>query len=277
MGRMGEPSDKETVIVPPVCCPACGEALVERGAHLFCMNRASCKPQAVARLAHFAERNAMDIDTFSEKTAELLYDKLHISDCSDLYRLTANDLMVLDGFKEKRAENLIAAIDKSRSCTLDAFLFAIGIPNIGRKTARDLAEHFGSLEAVRAASAEELTAIEEIGDIVAASVVEFFSFTENNEMVDRLLTAGVVPVFEKETVSEILAGKTVVITGTLSTLSREGAEALVAAHGGKASGSVSKKTAFVVAGEKAGSKLAKAQSLGVPVYTEKEFLEMLGE
>ena len=277
MGRVGEAGENETEIVPPSVCPACGEALVERGAHQFCLNRSACKPQAVARLAHFAGRNAMDIDTFSEKTAELLYDALGVHDCADLYRLTANDLLVLDGFKQKRAENLIAALDKSRSCTLDAFLFAIGIPNIGRKTARDLANHFGSLDAVKAATVEELVGIPEVGEIVARSVVEFFSFHENVEMVDRLLAAGVNPQHESTAVSDALAGKTIVVTGTLPSLSREEAEALIAKHGGKASGSVSKKTAFVLAGEKAGSKLTKAQTLGIPVLDEEAFLQMLAQ
>ena len=275
MGRVGEAGENETAITPPSVCPACGEPLVERGAHIFCLNRSTCKPQAVQRLAHFAGRNAMDIDTFSEKTAELLYDALGVHDCADLYRLTVNDLLVLDGFKQKRAENLIAALDKSRQCTLDAFLFAVGIPNVGRKTARDLAQHFGSLDAIKAATAEELIAIPEVGEIVASSVVEFFSFPENVEMIDRLLAAGVTPRHESDAVSDTLAGKTIVVTGTLPTLSREDAEKLIAQHGGKPSGSVSKKTAFVLAGEKAGSKLAKAQSLGIPVLDEEAFLQML--
>lgn len=275
MGRVGEESKSETIIVPPVTCPSCGAPLTERGAHLFCLNRQTCKPQAVARLAHFAGRNAMDIDTFSDKTAELLYDALGVHDCADLYRLTVNDLLVLEGFKQKRAENLISALDKSRHCTLDAFLFAIGIPNIGRKTARDLAQHFGSLEAVEKATAEELTAIPDIGDIVAASVVEFFSFPENMEMVERLLAAGVSPVHENNAISDIFSGKTIVVTGTLPTLSREEAEKLITLHGGKAGSSVSKKTAFVVAGEKAGSKLTKAESLGIPVLDEAAFLALL--
>ena len=277
MGRVGEAGENETVILPPTHCPSCGEALTERGAHLCCLNRSTCKPQAVARLAHFASRSAMDIDTFSEKTAELLYDTLGVRDCADLYRLTVNDLLPLDGFKQKRAENLIAALDKSRHCALDAFLVAIGIPNIGTKTARDLAQHFGSLEALKQATLEDLTAIQDIGEIVAASVVEFFSFHENVEMVDRLLAAGVTPVYESDAVSDTLAGKTIVVTGTLPTLSREEAEKLIVQHGGKAGSSVSKKTSYVLAGEKAGSKLTKAQTLGIPVIDEETFRQMLGQ
>lgn len=277
MGRVGEPGPDERPIEPPTVCPACGEPLERRGAHLFCMNRKTCKPQAVARLSHFASRNAMDIDTFSDKTAELLYDRLGLRDCADLYSLTANDLLVLDGFKQKRAENLIAAIEKSRRCALDAFLFALGIPNIGRKTAKDLADHFQSLDALKAASQEELTAIPDVGDIVAASIVEYFSFPENNQMIQRLLDAGVSPVYESTVQSHALDGMTIVVTGTLPTLSRDEAEALIAAHGGKPSSSVSKKTAYVLAGEKAGSKLAKAETLGIPVIDEAHFREMIGE
>lgn len=277
MGRVGEPGPDERPIEPPTVCPACGEPLERRGAHLFCMNRKTCKPQAVARLSHFASRNAMDIDTFSDKTAELLYDRLGLRDCADLYSLTANDLLVLDGFKQKRAENLIAAIEKSRHCALDAFLFALGIPNVGRKTAKDLADRFRSLDALKAASQEELTAIPDVGEIVAASITEYFSFPENNQMIQRLLDAGVSPGYESAVQSHALDGMTIVVTGTLPTLSRDEAEALIAAHGGKPSGSVSKKTAYVLAGEKAGSKLAKAETLGIPVIDEARFREMIGE
>lgn len=275
MGRMGEEGPDEQPILPPTHCPACGEPLMERGAHLFCVNRAGCKPQAVARLAHFAGRNAMDIDTFSEKTAEALYDRLGVRDCADLYALTAEQLLSLDGFQQKRAENLIAALDASRHCGLDAFLFALGIPNVGRKTARDLAGRFESLEALERADIEQLTAMDEVGDIVAGSIVEFFSFEENRKMIARLLEAGVQPTHESEKASDTLLGQTVVVTGTLPTLSREEAEALIVAHGGKAASSVSKKTGFVLAGEKAGSKLQKAESLGIPVLDEAEFLRRL--
>ncbi len=275
MGRVGEPSPEEKPILPPTHCPACGQALTERGAHLFCLNRTACKPQTIARLAHFAGRNAMDIDTFSEKTAELLYDALGVRDCADLYRLSVNDLLPLEGFQQKRAENLIAALEKSRHCSLGAFLFALGIPNVGRKTAKDLAGCFPTLQALSQATLEQLIAIPEVGAIVASSIVEFFSFEENLTMIQRLLGAGVSPINEKQSLSSSLQGLTVVVTGTLPTLSREEAEALVAAHGGHAAGSVSKKTAFVLAGEKAGSKLQKAQELGIPILSEAEFFQKI--
>ena len=277
MGRVGEPTETERPILPPDCCPACGQPLTERGAHLFCLNRVGCKPQAVARLAHFAGRNAMDIDTFSEKTAELLYDRLGVRDCADLYQLSAHDLLPLEGFQQKRAENLIVALEKSRHCSFDAFLFALGIPNVGRKTARELAARFPRLEDLSGAAPEQLTAIPDVGAIVAGSIVEFFSFPENQQMVERLLSAGIQPQNESIAQSEALQGLIIVVTGVLPTLSREDAESLIAAHGGRASGSVSKKTSFVLAGEKAGSKLQKAETLGIPVLDEAAFFARIGE
>ena len=273
MGRAGDPEPDETPIERPTHCPACGSELIERGAHIFCMNRVSCRPQAVARVSHFAGRDAMDVEGLSEKTAGQLYDQMNVRDPADLYHLTMDDALSLDGFKEKKATNLLTALDKSKHCDLDAFLFAIGIPNVGRKTARDLANAFGTLEALAAAAPEQLTAIPDVGDVVAASVVEFFSFEENRTMIDRLLAAGVTP---REAAPKAeggpFAGLSVVVTGTLPTLSRKEAEELIRQNGGTAASSVSKKTAFVVAGEAAGSKLTKAQSLGIEIIDEKEFL-----
>ena len=275
MGRVGEPGPGEKPIVKPDHCPACGAPLVERGAHLFCMNRVSCRPQAVARLSHFASRNAMDIEGFSEKTAGQVYDQMNVRDPADLYTLTMEQALSLEGFKEKKAGNLLAALEKSKSCPLDAFLFALGIPNVGRKTARDLAQAFGTLEKVEQATEEELTAIQDVGEIVAQSITEFFSFAENKLLIDRLLAAGVHPHAAAGPSEGPLAGMTVVVTGTLPSLSREEAEELIRQNGGKASSSVSKKTTFVLAGEAAGSKLTKAQALGIPILDEAAFRQKL--
>jgi DNA ligase (NAD+) len=275
-GRVGEPEAGETPIEKPAFCPSCGSPLVERGAHLFCMNRVSCRPQAVARLSHFASRDAMDIDGFSEKTAEQLYDQKNVRDPADLYHLTLEDALSLDGFKEKKAGNLLRALEKSKDCALDAFLFALGIPNVGRKTARDLAQAFGTLDKVSAATAEELTRLDDVGEIVAQSVTEFFSFKENRVMIDRLLSVGVKPREASGRAEGALSGMSVVVTGTLPTLSRKEAEDLIRANGGTASSAVSKKTAFVVAGEAAGSKLDKANTLGIPVVDEAELLRRCG-
>lgn len=275
MGRVGEPGPGEKPIVKPDHCPACGAPLVERGAHLFCMNRVSCRPQAVARLSHFASRNAIDIEGFSEKTAGQVYDQMNVRDPADLYTLTMEQALSLEGFKEKKAGNLLAALEKSKSCPLDAFLFALGIPNVGRKTARDLAQAFGTLEKVEQATEEELTAIQDVGEIVAQSITEFFSFAENKLMIDRLLAAGVHPHAAAGPSEGPLTGMTVVVTGTLPSLSREEAEELIRQNGGKASSSVSKKTTFVLAGEAAGSKLTKAQALGIPILDEAAFRQKL--
>lgn len=275
MGRVGEPGPDERPIEKPTHCPACGHELEERGAHLFCMNRVSCRPQAVARLSHFASRNAMDIEGFSEKTAGQVYDQMNVRDPADLYSLTMDQALALEGFKEKKAGNLLAALEKSKDCSLDAFLFALGIPNVGRKTARDLAAAFGTLEMLEKATEEELVAIPDVGDIVAQSITEFFSFPENMEMIDRLLKAGVHPREAQQQTGGVLDGLTIVVTGTLPTLSRNEAEELIRRHGGKAASSVSKKTAFIVAGEAAGSKLTKAQQLGIPVLDEAAFMEKI--
>ena len=236
------------------------------------MNRADCRPQAIARISHFASRDAMDIDGFSEKTAGVLYDSLGLRTPAELYQLTEDQLMSLEGFQEKKSHNLIVSLEKSRHCKLSAFLYALGIPNVGTRTARDLAEHFGSLEALRSASPEQLVAIDDIGDIVAQSITEFFSFEENTEMIRQLLDAGVQPEQAAARAGGAFTGLSIVVTGTLPTLSRKEAEDLIRSHGGNAAGSVSKKTAFVVAGEAAGSKLTKAQSLGIEIIDEAELL-----
>ncbi len=264
-----------TPILPPTHCPACGEKVTLIGAHLFCLNRESCKPQAVARLAHFASRDAMDITGFSEMTANQLYDALAVRDPADLYHLDKMQLLSLEGFKEKKAQNLLDALEKSKHCELDQFLLAIGIPNIGKRTARDLAQVFGTLENVMAADMDALLKIDEIGEIVAQSVVDFFALEQNRLMVERLLQAGVAPKAAAAKASGgALEGKTLVVTGTLPTLSRQEAEDFIRQNGGMAASSVSKKTSFVVAGEKAGSKLDKAQKLGIPILSEAELLAM---
>ena len=276
MGRVDEIRDGEREIEKPTVCPACGSALVERGAHLFCPNRDGCKPQIVMRLKHFAGRDAMDIDTFSEKTAQQLVDAGLIQEADQLYSLKREDLCALDRFGEKKADNLIAAIEKSKDCKLSAFIYAIGIPNIGTKTARDLADRYPDMDALRRAPREELVQMDDVGDIVADSIAGFFEDENNVRLVDALLAAGVSP-RRPQTVDAggALAGMTVVVTGTLAHFSRAEAEEAVRMAGGKAAGSVSKKTSLVVAGEAAGSKLDKANALGVRVIDEAEFMRML--
>ncbi|MBR6164695.1 MAG: NAD-dependent DNA ligase LigA [Clostridia bacterium] len=277
MGRAGEIQPGERPIVKPAVCPACGQPLTERGAHLFCMNRESCRPQAVARIAHFASREAMDIGGLSEKTAGQLYDQAGIREIADLYRLTPMDLLMLEGFKEKKAANLGDALEKSKHCDLDAFLYALGIPNVGRKIARDLAQAFGTLENLKKATAEQLTALPDIGEIVAASITEYFSFPENLKMIDRMLAAGVQLREMAHAGEGVFSGMSIVVTGTLPTMSRKQAEDLIRSRGGNASSAVSKKTAFVVVGEDAGSKLTKARNLGIETIDEAELIRRAGQ
>lgn len=272
----GEGEAPETDILPPQRCPACGGELTVRGAHIFCLNRQTCRPQAIARMAHFASRQGMDIETFSEKTAELFYDQLGVRTAGDLYALDKASMMALRGFGAKKADKLLAELEKSKSCELDAFLFAIGIPNIGKKTARDLMSHFGSLESLMAAGEEELMSLDDVGGIVAGSIREFFADEENLSFVRRLLDAGVKPqIHQEEAAGDLFAGMTFVLTGTLPTLSRAQAEEIIRKNGGKTAGSVSKKTSVVLAGESAGSKLEKAQKLGLRIMDESEFLSLV--
>ncbi|MDR3050599.1 MAG: NAD-dependent DNA ligase LigA [Oscillospiraceae bacterium] len=276
----GERQPGERDAEAPTVCPACGQPLAERGAHLFCLNRTDCRPQIVARLAHFASRDAMDIETFSEKTAELFYDALGVRDPADLYTLTPLQMVGLKGFGDKKAIRLLAELDKSRACAMDAFLFALGIPNVGRKTARDLARRFNTLDALMAADEAALLAVEDVGDVVAQGVLEYFACPENRRAVQRLLDAGVNPVplaQQPEGPAGALAGQRVVLTGTLPTLTRAQAEAMIARHGGEVLSAVSAKTTLVLAGAAAGGKLAKAQALGVPVVDEAAFRALIGE
>ncbi len=275
----GEGEAPETDIQPPTVCPACGGELVklrEDGVHLFCLNRTSCRPQAIARMAHFASRQGMDIETFSTRTAGLFYDELGVRSAADLYHLDREKLVALKGFGEKKAEKLFAELEKSKDCELDAFLFAIGIPNIGKKTAYDLMAHFGTLEALMGASEQELVDVEDVGGIVAASITEYFAEEENRRFVNRLLEAGVRPqMHAQQDAGTLFEGMTFVLTGTLPTLSRAQAQEMIRKNGGKATGSVSKKTSIVLAGESAGSKLDKARELGVRIIDEAQFLQMI--
>ncbi len=267
----------ERQVEKPTVCPACGAHVESRGAHLYCTNSLSCAPQIAGRLAHYASRDAMDIDTFSEKTAALFVEELKLKSIPDLYDLGPQDYMGLQGFGERRINNLMAAIERSKDCTLGAFIFAIGIPNVGAKTAKDLARRFGTIEALRSATVEQLTEVPDVGEIVARSIVEFFADPSIATQVDRLLAHGVKPRPEEVQQDSPISGKTIVVTGTLEKLDRRQAEALIESLGGKAAGSVSKKTDYVLAGESAGSKLTKARELGVRVLNEQEFFELIGE
>ena len=260
----------------PTVCPSCGAPVVhlEDEAALRCVNP-ECPAQSLRNIIHFASRDAMDIDGLGTAAATQLVEKGMVHSAADLYALTREQLLTLDKFKEKSADNLLAAIERSKENNLDKLLFGFGIRNIGDKAAALLAEHFGTLQAIREASIEQISGIDGFGGVMAQSVVEFFAKEGTSDLVHRLADAGLNMQWKGEPKGDKLAGKTLVVTGTLETLSRNEAEALIVKNGGKASGSVSKKTAYVVAGTAAGSKLTKAQALGVPVLTEAEFLDLL--
>ena len=263
----------------PETCPSCGEVItrVEGEAAARCTNP-QCPAQLMRNLIHFASRDAMDIDGLGTAVATQLVEKGLVHSAADIYTLTMEQLLTLEKFKEKSAANLLQAIERSKQNNLDKLLFGFGIRNIGDKAAALLAEHFGSMQAIREATIESISEIDGFGGVMAQSVVEFFAKDGTTDLIHRLADAGVNMQWKGEPKGDKLAGKTLVVTGTLETLSRNEAEALIVKNGGKASGSVSKKTSYVVAGAAgtaAGSKLTKAQSLGVTVLTEAEFLAML--
>ena len=262
----------------PDRCPSCGAPVVhlEDEAALRCVNP-ECPAQALRNLIHFASRNAMAIDGLGEAVARQLIDKGLVHTVADLYTLTREQILTLDKFKAKSAGNLLAAIENSRKNNLDKLVFGLGIRNIGDKAAALLAEHFGSMEKLRQASAEQVSSIDGFGGVMAQSVVEFFAKEGTGDLLEHLAQAGVNMEWHGEKKGTTLAGKTVVVTGTLPTLSRQEAEALIVRNGGKASGSVSRRTAYVLAGEAAGSKLTKAQTLGIPVIDEAEFFRIIGQ
>jgi len=267
LGKVDDERGEE--IVFPEHCPACGSELEQRGAHLFCNNKLGCEPQMIGRITHFAGRDAMDIESFSIMTAEQLFQECGVKDPADLYRLTFDDLIKLERFGEKKAQKLLDAIEKSKTSELSSFLFALGIPNTGKATAKTLADHYRSLDAVMKATTDELVELQDIGLIVAESIVNFFNEPDVQKSIAAMLEAGVCPQAEEQAVvaseSHPLYGKTVVITGTLPTLGRDELTKMLEACGAKVTGSVSKKTDLVIAGEKAGSKLTKAQQLGITI------------
>ena len=253
----------------PDTCPSCGAPVVhlQYETALRCVNP-ECPAQSLRNLIHFASRDAMAIDGLGEAVAVQLAEKGLVHTVADLYALTEEDLLGLDKFKSKSAQNLLSAIERSKANNLDKLLFGLGIRNIGDKAAALLAEHFGSMDAVRAASPEQMCEIDGFGAVMAQSVQEFFAKEGTRDLLQRLADAGVNMRWTGAPKGTALAGMTLVVTGTLPTLSRQEAEALIAQNGGKAAGSVSKKTSYVVAGAAAGSKLTKAQALGIPVLDE---------
>lgn len=270
-------TDEETFeIEKPTHCPACESELIQNGVHIFCPNSLSCKPQLVSRLVHFASRDAMNIEGFSEKTAEKLLEELNLRDLPELYEVKYEDLINLEGFKDKKTNNLLEAIEKSKNISLGSFIYALGISNVGIKTANDLANHFKSLDNIKKTNFEELLTVGEIGEIIANSILEFFQDERILASLDKLLSEGVKPYFEEIEIEKesIFTNKTVVITGTIEGLSRNEIKDMVEKMGGKVTGSVSKKTDYVIVGEDAGSKYDKAIELGIEIINEERLKQL---
>ena len=278
MGVVEESLEGAKDIIPPTICPACGSHLVLNGAHYFCENTLSCKPQMVKSIVHYGSREAMNIEGFSEKTAEALFEKLNIKSISELYTLTKEQLLTLDKFGDKKAQNLLDSIEKSKNCKLYAFIYALGIPNVGVKTAKDIVNEFKSLDNLKNATFEQLVNVPDVGDTVANCIIDFFKEEKVLKTINELLDLGVNPIYEEsEIIESMFQGKTVVVTGTLNNYSRSSIKEKLETLGAKVSGSVSKKTDYVLAGAEAGSKLTKAIDLGVSVISEEEFENMIGD
>ena len=262
----------------PDHCPVCGAPVArdEDGAHIRCTG-AECPAQRLRHLVHFASRDAMDIEGLGPAVVESLVGAGMVQGPGDLYHLDGEEVAKLERMGKKSAENLLAAIEKSKSNDLSRLLFAFGIRQVGQKAAKVLAARFGSLDALMAAGEEELTAVPDIGGITAQSLISWFQSPQSRHLIETLREAGVNLESHEAPAGDKLAGKTFVLTGALERFTRDQAGAMIEAQGGKVSGSVSKKTSYVVAGEAAGSKLRKAQELGIPVLTEEEFLTLFEE
>lgn len=260
----------------PTVCPACGTALVEDGAHIYCPNESDCPPQIIGRLTHFVSKDCMDIKGVSEKSIIGLYEKLGVKFPTDLYSLTKDDLSVLDGFKDKKIDNFLSSVEKSKSVSLDRFINALGIENVGKKSARDLAERFGSISELMKADEATLVEIDDIGDIVAKSITSYFG--KHAWLVEKFREIGIDPVINAaKNDGGALKGKKFVLTGTLPTLTRSEATEIIEKAGGETASSVSKNTDYVLAGENAGSKLDKARLLGVKIISESDLMELVGD
>lgn len=264
----------------PERCPSCGEPVEldeeSEGSAYYCTN-SDCPAQIMRNLIHFASKGAMDIDGLGPALLEKLHDTGLVKSIADIYSLTAEELAGLERMGEKSAAKLISSIERSKSAGLARLLSALGIRQVGDKAAAVIAARFGDIEELFTAAPETLCEIDDVGEITAENIVSFFSHPQTRRMIDRLKDAGVVMTAEKAVAGDDrFAGMTFVLTGTLPDMTRDEASALITSHGGKVSGSVSKKTSYVVAGAEAGSKLAKAESLGVPVIDEAELLRMTG-
>lgn len=273
---LAERADDAKEIIAPTICPSCGAELKTIGANLFCVNHKGCYDQIIDRLTHFVSRDAFNIEGLSEKTLKVLFEKFKIAYPYELFNLTADMLVGLEGFKDKKISNLIESINKSKDIEWSNFIFALGIMNIGKKTAFTLSKIYENLDALKSASVDELICIDDIGAIVATSIVEYFADPDNIENINKLFDAGVIikkP--EVQNYNENFANKTIVLTGSLNNYSRPDLTKILQNMGANVTTSVSKNTDIVIVGADAGSKLAKAQQLGIRLMYEDELQNLL--
>ncbi|WP_306483212.1 NAD-dependent DNA ligase LigA [Anaerococcus sp.] len=278
LGVVDENQKGTQKIEKPSKCPYCGSELIEGNVHIICPNSISCKPQLLARIEHFTSRNAMDIEGLSEKTIAQLMEELDINEVDDIYDLTYDDLIKLDRFGDKKTKNLLNAIEASKKVNLDNFIYAIGIPNVGERTSRDLANKFKNFDDLRKASAEDLSDIEDIGEITAYNIIEYFRDSNISKSIDNLLKKGIeISEVKADNNSNSLNDMTFVITGTIDNYKRDDIKKLLESNGAKVTGSVSKNTDVVLAGEKSGSKKDKANKLGIEIYENDKLYDFLNE
>lgn len=273
--RVAEHNENSIDIEKPTHCPCCGAELIEVGANLFCPNTKNCAEQITDKLTHFCTRNAMNIEGLNEKTIQLLHLNAGVNELADLYKLEYSDFEELEGFKDKKINNILSGIQNSKNPNFANFIFSLGINGVGEKTAKDLAKRFKDLDALRNASIEELISINDIGDIMAKSIYDFFNLEFGNKVVDDLLNVGIdINYNNTVNINENFVGKNVVLTGTLEHYTRDQAKEILESFGANVVSSVSKNTDLVIAGVSAGSKLAKARDLNIKVISEEEFLNL---
>lgn len=278
LGVVDENQEGTKEIEKPSKCPYCGSELIQGNVHIICPNSISCKPQLLARMEHFTSRNAMDIEGLSEKTIAQLMEELDINEVDDIYDLTYDDLINLDRFGDKKTKNLLKAIEASKKVDLNSFIYAIGIPNVGERTSRDLANKFKNFDSLRHASSEDLSDIDDIGEITAQNIIEYFRDPNISKSIDNLLEKGIeISEVKADNNSDSLNDMTFVITGTIDNYKRDDIKKLLESNGAKVTGSVSKNTDVVLAGEKAGSKKDKAQDLGIEIYENDRLYDFLEE
>ncbi len=262
-------------VIKPTTCPYCNKELKEVGANLFCVNE-DCKPRITQKLTNFASKNGVNIEGFSEMTATLLIDKFGVKNYSDLYLLDKEKVLLLEGFKEAKTKNLFSAIEKSKEVELPNFIYALGIDGVGKKTAKDLAEKFMSIENLKNASVENLLEVQDVGEIIAENIYKYFTEKKNILEIDKLLSLGVkIKEIDKREKVGVFSGEKVVLTGTLESYKRDEAGKIIESLGGEVVSSVSKNTTIVLAGENAGSKLDKARALGIKIIDEETFKSLI--